>query len=208
MSDGNLARTFTKNNVNTFRNSYLQSRNNSSGQVALGHLRKVHDAMKRRSGEGLAAIAPDKNAELLAVQRAQLLGEKLPVIAAPKKRIPLPVQNASELALIPFPDTGMSSDDTSDDEPLFLQPKPAKREPELVKRLPEPAKPQQLVPAKRKSIAQDPPAKHSIVEFHAERMTAIKALMKQQAYFQEIQAKQQNDFLNLMKSVLQAPITE
>ena len=120
----------------------------------------------------------------------------------------MPAQNASEVVLPPFPDTGLSSDDTSDNEPLFLQPKPAQREPEPAERLPEPAKPQQLLPAKRQSIAQDPPAKHTIVEFQGERMTAMKALMKQQAYFQEIQAKQQNDFLNLMKSVLQAPIAE
>ena len=66
-----------------------------------------------------------------------------------------------------------------------------------------------MVPAKRALVAaQDPEPKRVMVEFKGEKMDAVKALAKQQAYFQEIQAKQQNDFLKLMASVMQAPITE
>ena len=97
--------------MNTFRNSYLQPKQENIGQVALGHIRKCHDRSKRRSGEGLPDVPSSNLAHYLARQRgeAQQMQIEAPQVNQPQ------IAAAAELQNFPI------SEDPSDDDLLPLK---------------------------------------------------------------------------------------
>lgn len=185
LTDEQLARSFTKNNVNTFRNSYLQPKQTNIGQLALGHIRKIHDKIKRDSGEGLPEVPASNFEKYLALQRGEKPQNSIQHASA--KSFP---EQSSALGLQAFPDIG---EDSSDLENLPLPP-PKSEMPEKPKAI------VNILPKKR--VLEEPESNKKMKLADTSSSDIVQALFKHQAWFQEQQLQQQKEFQSKIMSLL------
>ena len=166
-----------------FWNEWAGPPQTNIGQLALGHIRKIHDKIKRDSGEGLPEVPASNFEKYLALQRGEKPQNSIQHASA--KSFP---EQSSALGLQSFPEIG---DDSSDLENLPLPP------------------PKSQMLEKPKAIVNILPKKRPLEEPESNKKMKlaassdiVQALFKHQAWFQEQQLQQQKEFQSKIMSLL------